>query len=311
MMRIIPQTHRRTIGLALAVGIVALGSMLAATPARAEVAVHLGQNNPYPDTVIISIVGIIIDDGDPMVWDSLRPDSPTHFVLNPNGAVNGDGPPHLIRKGSQSVLAVWAKNLGTRYEIVMSEFTGSGWSTEQTLAATVDNALDPTLVRNPTTGGYDLLYWTDGATPTVWRKQAPADLSSWSNAEAVSLPGEAALRPSAVYFNDELHVVYEVHADAQGAGPHEIALAVDDAASGPGTYQFSTVTVTPYLGVHRPKLNTAGGRMWVEWVDTDNLVCWDRQVQAGVWDGIGEEPFGSLEERVIHTPGRVRALALD
>src|SRR5262245_11010427 len=111
----------------------AIALALASSIAFSEVGVIVHSNNTASSYVVA-----ITDDPDPIqLWDQYHPTSNSHIVLNPGGATNGDGNPSLIMSSEPGFpMASWAKKTPQGYDIVVSRFDGSAWTTPQVVAGT-------------------------------------------------------------------------------------------------------------------------------------------------------------------------------
>jgi hypothetical protein len=138
-------------------------------------------------------------------------------------------------------------------------------------------------------------------------RQLAADLSAWTAPVQVSEPGEIATRPSGVFHNGLLRVTYEIHDQGLGTAPRRIALATRVAEE----FFSQTVAVTQHAGPNWPEVHSAGGRMWVDWIDAGGEMAWIRQPAAGQWESVELVPFAGNEERDYHVRGRIAVLAKD
>jgi hypothetical protein len=284
--------------------------LLLASPALAEVGViydpiHLTSQGPYE---LLSI----IEDPDPVgiQWRPYSTMNPSRVLLNPEGEANGDGrPSSLYNKISQLPMVAWAKNVATGYDVVISYFENGVWSQPLVLCenATVTLDAEPQLVVNPADGSVHLLYWMDEGSPRIMHRQAPADLSSWSDAVQVSDIGDIAIRPAGVFHQGHLNVVYESHTGQIGGTPRLITLAAEDG----GLFSSMVLATTLHDESNRPHIHSSGNNLWVEWIDSDDEMAWTSQVQPDPWSDIEPEPFGSVEERDFHVRREIRGLVLD
>ena len=278
--------------------------VLAGFVSYGEVVVHL-QNPFYNPTIVVSI----IDDYDPFgsAWDPVHPVGGSGIHLNPTGGADGDGDPSLVyAEGMEGPLVVWADHDNGSYRLVYSQFLEGAWSAPTAIASETDNQLDPSIVRDPADGSFHLVYWTDGPTPAVWYRKAPADLSSWSMAERVSGLTETALRPSVAVYADALYIAFEVHLNGLGQAPHELVVAKKQE----GVMTVDSLGFSPASVDHRIELRTISGRIWAEWVDTQDEMCWRRLSTGGSWEPLQIEGYGDALDREIHAPGRIRTQAL-
>jgi hypothetical protein len=288
-------------------GIVLLGHAFAAVlapGARAEVGVVVHPNGATSAYVEQSIV----DDPDPIssAWIPHHPASSGRITLNAGGAANGDGDPSLIT-GPESgfAIAAWARNSPEGYDIVVSRFDSSAWTPPQVVADSAADELDPHLALDPNDGSIHLLYWINDAAPRIIHRQAPSDLSSWSAPVQVSEPDSDACRPWSVFHDGALHVVYEGHDLGYGTTPRQIVLAVRQGQA----FSSQILTTTQYAGENWPRVHSANGMLWVDWIDLEWEMTWIRQLPTGSWEPVEGEYFQSPEEREFHVRGLIRTLA--
>jgi hypothetical protein len=294
---------RRIAGLAAAVAV----ALAASSPAaRAEVGATLPAGG---GPASIYIVQTIVDDPEPVgvMWVRHNPDGPARKVLNEQGDANGDGAPSTVLRRSDGMPVVaWSRNSPGGYDVVLSTFDGAAWSAAVALADSAESELDPVLVVDPADGTVHLLYWIAGGSPRVMHRQAPEDLSCWSAPVQVSEIGEAACRPSATFHGGALHVVYEVHEFGLGTTPRQIMLAVLDG----GAFTVSPLDVSQHPGPNLPRVHSALGILWVEWIDAEGEMIWTRRPPASSWDPIEIEAFATPQERDFHVRGAIRHHAL-
>jgi hypothetical protein len=271
-------------------------------PLQAEVGVSdIEFTGPY--------VLAIIDDPDPttLSWRRYTPagDS-SRIVLNEQGEANGDGPPSvLFNTITRMPIVAWARNSATGFDVVLSHLVDGAWSQPVVLAGLSADELDPFLALDETTGTVHLVYWINDAAPRIVHRQAPADLSSWSDPQVVSGPAEIAARPAATFVDGVLRVIYETHNGTLGGTPKLIVLA---SSTGSG-FSFETLGSSLYAAPNRPQIHGRPGRFWAEWIDGVDEMTWTREVAGGGWDPINAEPFTGTEERDYFVRGRIRTRA--
>lgn len=293
----------RHAGVWLACATIAAASTI---PGRAEVGVafgELGRANTY-------ILQIIVDDPEPVgnAWIPYSNGSSGRVVLNAGGFENGDGDPSLImRPAPLYPVAAWALNTPSGYDVVVSAFDGVAWTSPQVVAGGPVDELDPHLVLDPNDGSVHLLYWIHDISPRVIHRQAPGDLSSWSAPVEVSLPGEVACRPSGIFHDGQLHVIYELHGLGYGTTPRQIVVAKQD---GDG-FVSQILATTEYPGDNWPQLHSAGGRLWFDWVDSSCEAGWRLQIAPGSWEPVETQGYATTEERDYHVRGEIRQQVLD
>jgi hypothetical protein len=276
---------------------------------RAEVGAMLG--GAEHDSPIPYVLGAILDEPDPYssYWVQQHIGLGPHSVLNPDGEANGDGRPDVaLHPTTRTPLVVWSRNSPGGFDVVLSTFEGGAWTDAVVLADLVEDALDPRLAIDAATGVVHLVYWVDDVEPRVEYRSAPGDLSVWSSPQTVSDVGEAACRPQAVVHDGVLRVAYEVHVPGAGGTPRQIVLSRLE----PGGFVQEIVAQTGHDGVVRPEVHSHAGRIWVDWVDDDDVVAWTRfDPVADVWTPIRTELFSGIEEREFHVRGAVRAKAIE
>jgi hypothetical protein len=248
-----------------------------------------GSTNPY----VLSI----IDDGDPipMGWRLISPNAGLGIPLNANGDVNGDGPPAILFNPTNSlVMVAWARNSAAGFDIVLSIFEGGTWSEPQVLAGSPEDELDPSLFLEPD-GTVHLVYWVNGTMRRVMHRQAPADLSLWSQPEQVSQAGEQACRGAGVFFNGLLRVAYEVHNFGFGQTPRQIVLAHKEETG----FVPDVMAMTNYAGEARPEPHAHAGRLWLDWIDAPGEVAWVSLDAQSHWGPLRYESFNGAIEREL------------
>lgn len=253
----------------------------------------------------------IIEDSDPVgaSWRPAPVPRPHRHLLNPDGEANDDGRPSLLYNSISGLpIVAWAKKTTTGFDVVVSLFDGGAWSIPEVLAtdATVTEHGRPRLVLNPNDGSVHLLYWEDETAPRVMHRQAPPDLSSWSAPVQVSQPGEIAKRPAGVFHDGVLHVVYESHGPGHSGIPRLLVLATQNGS----TFTTEVVETSNYHGPNWIQVHSRSGKLWVDWIDGDNEMCWTRRSASSSWEPIQVEPFSGIEERDYHVRGKIGYLAV-
>lgn len=258
----------------------------------------------------VYILKVIVDDPDPVggAWARYSSDDSNRHVLNDEGFVNGDGKPSVIHNEVTNLaIAAWAKNTGAGYDIVVSQLTGGSWTNPVALVASPERELDPVLVVNTETGTVHLFYWVDDQSPRVMYRQAPPDLSNWSSPVQVSSPAEVAARPTAVFHQGALHVVYESHGQTYGSTPRQIVLGTRDGS----VFTTEVVAVTSHPDENWPEVHSANDRLWIDWVDGASEMAWTRRQESGGWDPVQTEPYSTIEIRDYHVRGAIRGHVLE
>jgi hypothetical protein len=268
--------------------------------ARAEVGATPDGRNPY----IILGIG---DESEPigMSWLRYRPDSSGRIALNEQGFANGDGSPSILSNPFSGMpIVAWARNSGTGYDVVISFVVNGAWSVPEVLAGSPADELDPQLVLDPTSGDVHLLFWVNDGSPRVLHRQAPVDLSSWSDPVQVSGPGQTACRPGGTFHDGVLHVAYEVHDWGFQQSPRQIVLS----KRVQGEFVAEFVAITHYGGDPRPQAHSYGGRLWVDWIDDE--IAWIRKDPSGHWESLRYEPYQGVEQRDFRVRPGIRIKAL-
>lgn len=292
---------RRVAGPAL---LAAAVSILSLPSARAEVGVARGGSGPLR-LYLVSLV----DDPEPidgMVWSRHNPESQARAVLNDGGAANGDGNPSMLVTPDWVPLVAWARNSPQGYDVVLSRFESGAWTAPEVLAGSAHHEYDPHLFLDPSDQSVHLVYWIDEPTPRVMHRKAPADLSSWTAALQISQPGQAACRPTGVFHNGVMKVVYEVHDFGIGSSPRQIVLATQSGQQ----FLAQMVSLTHHDHPNWPQVHSANGRLWIDWIDAGGEMAWSLQLSAG-WGAVQIEEFESAEERDFHVRGKIKSLVLD
>ena len=238
------------------------------------------------------------------VWKRYRYRTEVH-VLNEEGFDNDDGPPSIaIHPITGIPIVAWARNSPTGYDIVLSSYD-AGWTSQTVVAASSLDELDPSLVIDSTTGDVHLFWWVNDVTPTVMHSVAPQDLSSWSVPNVVSSPSEASLRPFGAMHNGSLYVAYEVHDYGYGATPRQIVLSQDVE----GTFIPQVVTISNYEGAISAQVHSSNGKLWVDWIDSDQEAAWSRMGSGGQWEPVQTMPYADEMELRYHVRGAIKQIA--
>jgi hypothetical protein len=290
-----------------------VGAFSAHLGTRAEVSAWYRGPVPAPALQIIQL-GAISDDPEPIlgVWGSPGGSRPGRVVLNPQGDANGDGPPSILFDPVTGLSAVaWSQHSVNGFDVVISRFDGTSWTTPQVIAGDpgVDE-LDPQIIASPD-GTVHLFYWVSGPTPRVFYTSAPAGTTNWSTPIPVSPPGQVTCRPAGAFFGGVLRVVYEVHEFGYGNSPRQVVIARYEG----GAFVTEVVAMTNYLGDVRPQVHSHGGKLWVDWIDTETSglsgeLAWTRLNAQGQWEPIAYRPYEGVEEREFLVRGAARMLAI-
>ncbi len=246
------------------------------------------------------------------IWRKHSSIDSIHVTLNPEGEANGDGAPSIISDGNTGLIAVaWARNSGTGFDVVVSRLVADAWTAPQVVVASPANERDPQLALAPD-GSVHLFYWIDGATPQVFHRVAPSDLSSWSAPVLVSQPGVASCRPAGAVHDGVLRVAYEVHDFGSGNTPRQVVLARFES----GAFTPEVVAMTNNLGEVRPQVHSHAGHLWVDWVDHETTggsgeLAWTRLNAQGQWEAFQFEPFANRDQRDYRVRGGARLQAIE
>jgi hypothetical protein len=294
------------IGKKLVVLGLAAGLWAAVAPANAEVSVQ--STLPFasgPDQILR-----ITEDPDvfPLrFWeDAVSSGNPSRVALNPGGDANGDGRPSMLLSPVSGPIVAWARNSASGFDVVVSRFSGGAWTEPMVVAGTADDELDPWLALDPSNGTVHLVFWTDGPTPTVLHRQAPADLSSWSAPLQVSDGVDPSYRPASAFHAGTLRVTYEVHRFGPGQTPREIVLAerVGD------TFYPQVLAVSNHGGELWPQVHTHAGKLWLDWIDSADEMAWIRLLPLGGWSPAQYEVFLNPVQLELFVRGKIRTSAI-
>jgi len=256
----------------------------------------------------------IVDAPDPIgtVWHRLT-SSPTHIVVNPEGEANGDGDPSFVFNSVSGLpIVAWSRNSGSGYDVVVSVFTGGAWTVPIVVAGSSANELDPNVFLDGA-GNVHLVYWVDdGISRTVFHRQAPPDVSSWSAADQVSAPGETACRPAGVVHGGMVRVAYEVHPMGFGSSPRQVVLARYETGGIVAEIVATTNNTTNVF----PEVHSQSGKLWLDWIDAhgatefEGETAWTR-LGSGGWEVVHYDPFANREERdfLVRREIKLEALA--
>jgi hypothetical protein len=289
-------------------------AIVSASAAKAELGAVRSAPVQTAPALRIYQLGVISDGPDPIsgVWAQYGAPNASRAVLNPEGATNGDGMPSVAFSPVLGVAAVaWAKNSPNGFDVVISRYDGTDWTVPQVVVGAPGvNELDPQLLVGPD-GSLHLFYWVDGSSPRVFYTSAPAGSINWSTPIPVSPPGQVTLRPAGAFFEGVLRVVYEVHEFGYGNSPRQVVIARYES----GSFITEVVAMTNYTGEVRPQVHSHGGKLWVDWIDTETTghsgeLAWTRMDSQGQWEPISFQPYDGIEEREFLVRGSARMLAI-
>jgi hypothetical protein len=248
----------------------------------------------------------IIDDIDPTSsWHVLSVPTQGRAVLNPEGEANGDGKPSLWFDPARNLaVAVWARNSGAQFDVVLSRFAQGEWSTPVVIAGGAGDQVDPFVTGDPLDGTLHVV-WVDRATGGVHHRWAPPDLAAWSAPQPVSPPGAVTRRPASAFDAEGLVVVWEAHDGGEGTVPRRIVFA----RRADGVFVEETVATTWHAEANFPEIHARGPRLWLEWIDADGEMAWRRQLLAGSWEPVAIEPYAGLVDLEYRVRSQIKALA--
>lgn len=161
---------------------------------RAEVYAELDAKGGFSGTRIAPGPGVQSS----RVWEITGSAASRAYVLNPDGALRGDGRPEIaVNPISGLPLAVWARRNGSNHDIATSTFDGRSWSLPSLIH--IPNAVDdvdPRVVFR-SDGVAVITWWQRGAPSRVRAAYAtPSAPNRWLDAGFISAPGVSARKPS-------------------------------------------------------------------------------------------------------------------
>ena len=289
--------------------ILPLSVVVLVTLVSCSVWAEVGVATEGPQVKAIYVNKIIVDDSDPVssVWIA-QGGGPGRHVLNEDGFLNGDGKPSVVyNPGPGLPIVAWAKYSSSGYDVVISSFSNGAWSSPVAVADSSADELDPFLILNPADGLVHLLYWINDSSPRVMYTQALEDLSSWSSPVQVSDIGEAACRPTAVFHENSLSIIYESHGQELGSTPRQIVLAT---RNGPG-FATEVLASTSHPEPNWPEVHSNGEQLWTDWIDGTWEMAWTCRLASGSWDSVQTEHFDSIEERDYQARGSIKNQVLE
>ncbi len=249
-------------------------------PDRAEVSV--GQSQPAPSFLVTGGEGgVPIPD-----WGKLRDHVGPSFVLNPQGDDNGDGPAAwAIDPATGNPVVAWAWWDGNDHEIVLSRWTGSGWSEWEHVTENDLDDEDPALTV-AADGTVRLTWWrSENGHRTVWYRDL--SLEDASAEEVTPLP-RAGSRPGVARWDGDVRVAFQ----HEEAGVREVRVATRSTG-----WTDELVASTSYAGPAGDgdidvRIHALAGHLWVEWIDAEGSLAfseWDDA--AGTWGAARHETY--------------------
>ncbi len=277
-------------------------------PARAEISV--GGAGPHPAFLVAGGgEGGVPFPGFAVVRQGVDPS----LVLNPSGDDNGDGPAAwAIDPATGNPVVAWAWWDGSDHEIVLSRWTGTGWSEREQLTDNALDDVDPALTVAPD-GTVRLTWWrSENGHRTVWYR----DLSREDGtAEEVTPLPRAGSRPGVARWNGDVKVAFQ----REESGTRYVRVATRSAG-----WAEDAVAATPYAGPAGDgdidvRIHALAGHLWVDWIDAEGRLAWsewngatgsweDPRYEDYSWDGATGETEPVARERAR---ARVRRHVLD
>lgn len=232
-------------------------------------------------------INVIIDDPDP---------TPVRLRLRqPLVEVEDDQVLLYGPEGATTPVVAWSRRSASGYDVVISRFDCGVFGRPLVVAGAPGDERDPRLAQDPRDGTVHLVYWIDGDAPVVVHRTAPADLSSWSEPEVLSAPGERAARPSVAVQDGILLVAYESLGPAGVDGPRLIVLAQQVGRALAHEVVAATSSAVPAW----PRMHLVAGRAWIDWVDDVGTMAWRGVSVDGGLEPIGREPFDTPLDREL------------
>ena len=71
------------------------------------------------------------------------------------------------------------------------------------------------------------------------------------------------------------------------------------------------VALTYHPQPNWPRVHSAKGRLWVDWIDAESEMGWTRQLPQGGWDPAQLEVYSGAEDRDYHVRARIAVQALE
>jgi len=269
-----------------------LALALLATPVLAQVEVRAVHD---PEEDLVPMPTAITDDPGPfdkIDWDATsRTGSGYVEVGAPGRTTSVVGPALLLNPFSGRALTVWVReatatgdqDASAGGDLLLSQFDVGGWTRPVLLA---EGAADPVVVIDPADGGVHVVYWTPGD-GGVWQRQAPADLTGWSEPVRVSDAREAAARPAALAHGGRLVIAYESH--LAGLGSAQRALVV--ATPRDGGFARTVVAYADFAGRNWLRLDADGPRLMLRWVADAHRAGSALSEREGLWGAAHLQPL--------------------
>jgi len=222
---------------------------------RAEISADPGEN-----CVGVLMLGVI-EGPDPIpqiIWEPVRDIDPT-LILNPDGAVRGDGRPDVaIDPATGWPHVVWAYFSGPDFDIAYSHWDGSGWTEPEFLTSSAANQLDPRIYIDATA---TYVTWWEQSAQRVWLKTRLRG-AAWEPAEQVA--DQNGMRPTVVTWGGTVFVASEVD---DGQGGREIVLST---LLESGSFSSQFVNESSGDQPLELMLHNEWGQLWMDWRHADD-----------------------------------------
>ena len=225
------------------------------------------------------------------------------YVLNATGAANGDrGAVFAIDPQTGRPFVAWSWFDGSDYEVVISQWGGSGWTAKEIVTDNAVDDLDPSIAFGAD-GSCKVSWWRPGSGGEVWYRDKVVG-GTWAGEERVSAQVEVGSRPSVVEHQLSTRVAYQI----ENGGITEIR-----AASRNGEWQSELIATTAYLGPAGDgdidvEVHSRGDRLWIDWVDAAGQLAFTVYDAAGdTWSVPQSRSYSVLPgEREVDARGRAR-----
>ncbi len=229
------------------------------------------------------------DDACPSPWSVVRDGVPGDWVLNPDGDLRGDGhPAAAFPPGTFHPVVAWSTVIeGNGRDVVLSEWTGTGWSVPESVADGPAEQRGPDVAVLPD-GGLVATWWEeDGNTGQVWVRQRAPD-GSWTQPEAVSPASEDCRWPAVTVVDG---VVLVGWFREMGDGTREVVVAREDAGWATEVIGQTTYSGPDGGGNAFLELHAVGSRAWSDWrLAADRIGTSRRDPASGSWSEVDEIP---------------------
>ncbi|MDH3628931.1 MAG: hypothetical protein OEV00_00755 [Acidobacteriota bacterium] len=248
----------------------------------------------------------IIEGTDPVGTWTRTIDSPYLVHLNQNGDANGDGRPAVVHSRNTGRTAVaWASNNGSDFDVVVSVFDNGSWSTPVIVAGGSFDQRDPQLAIDPATGDLHVVFWEDGTTERVFHASGDPTGQAWSTPTVVSEPGDVAVRPSIAYHQGQQTIAYESHNFGIEGLPKLIVVATNVG----GSYSYEMLVGTQRSGSCAIEVHSSNTTIWVEWIDAEGQIGWQRRSGSGSWESTQFESYSDAVDLEYHVRRRIQSTA--